>query len=148
MDLRAVAGLGLLAAAGCRGASRDAGQAPPSIRYEQHVAAGGVAPVAATLANPFADDRASVAEGERTFVAMNCDGCHGGGAAGRVGPSLVDGRWRYGGTDGAVFHSVFYGRARGMPAYGGVLSPDAIWKIVTYLRAQPVPADVPTERWQ
>lgn len=148
MDLRAVAGLGLLAAAACRGASREAGQAPPSIRYEQHVAAGGVAPVAATLANPFADDRASVAEGERTFVAMNCDGCHGGGAAGWVGPSLVDGRWRYGGTDGAVFHSIFYGRARGMPAYGGVLSPDAIWKVVTYLRAQPVPADVPTERWQ
>jgi cytochrome c oxidase cbb3-type subunit 3 len=112
------------------------------------VAAGGVAPAAATLANPFADDRASVAEGERTFVAMNCDGCHGGGATGWVGPSLVDGRWRYGGTDGAVFHSIFYGRARGMPAYGGVLSPDAIWKIVTYLRAQPLPADVPTERWQ
>ena len=79
MDLRAVAGLSLLAAAAaaCRGASREAGQAPPSIGYEQHVAAGGVAPVGATLANPFADDRASVAEGERTFVAMNCDGCHG-----------------------------------------------------------------------
>jgi mono/diheme cytochrome c family protein len=35
-----------------------------------------------------------------------------------------------------------------MPAYGGILSGDPIWKIVTYLRAQPVPADVPTESWQ
>jgi cytochrome c oxidase cbb3-type subunit 3 len=78
---------------------------------------------------------------------MNCDGCHGGGAVGWVGPSLVDGRWRYGGTDGAVFQSIYYGRPRGMPAYGGILSPSAIWKIVTYLRAQPVPVDVPTESW-
>jgi cytochrome c oxidase cbb3-type subunit 3 len=78
---------------------------------------------------------------------MNCDGCHGGGAVGWVGPSLVDGRWRYGGTDGAVFQSIYYGRPRGMPAYGGILSASAIWKIVTYLRAQPVPADVPTESW-
>lgn len=132
----------------CGGASGDSAKNPPSIRYEQHVAAGGIEPAAGTMVNPYVHDRGSVTEGERTFVAMNCDGCHGGGATGWVGPSLVDGRWRYGGTDGAVFHSIFYGRARGMPAYGGVLSSDAIWKIVTYLRAQPPPADVPTERWQ
>jgi cytochrome c oxidase cbb3-type subunit 3 len=60
---------------------------------------------------------------------------------------LVDGRWRYGGSDGLVFHSIYYGRPRGMPAYGGTLSDQAIWKIVTYLRAQPAPRDVPTESW-
>ena len=121
--------------------------APPSIRYDQHVFAGGVAPPAGTLTNPVQGDRSSTTEGERIFSAMNCDGCHGGGAVGWVGPSLVDGRWRYGGTDGGVFQSIYYGRPRGMPAYGGILSPSAIWKIVTYLRAQPVPADVPTESW-
>ncbi|HYS21837.1 MAG TPA: c-type cytochrome [Gemmatimonadales bacterium] len=121
--------------------------APPSIRYDQHVFAGGVAPPAGSLTNPLQGDRSSAAEGERIFAAMNCDGCHGGGATGWVGPSLVDGRWRYGGSDGAVFQSIYYGRPRGMPAYGGILSPSAIWKIVTYLRAQPVPADVPTESW-
>jgi mono/diheme cytochrome c family protein len=78
---------------------------------------------------------------------MNCDGCHGGGALGWVGPSLVDGRWRYGGTDAALYQSIFYGRPRGMPGYGGIMSPSAIWKVVAYIRAQPVPADVPTERW-
>jgi mono/diheme cytochrome c family protein len=78
---------------------------------------------------------------------MNCDGCHGAGALGWVGPSLVDGRWRYGGADGEVYQSIFYGRPRGMPAYGGILSSDAIWKIVTYLRGQPIPKNVPTESW-
>src|SRR5437870_6742060 len=28
------------------------------------------------------------------FRSFNCDGCHGGGAVGAVGPSLADGRWR------------------------------------------------------
>jgi len=110
---------------------------PPSIRYDQHVFAGGVAPPAGSLTNPLHGDRSSAAEGEKIFSAMNCDGCHGGGAVGWVGPSLVDGRWRYGGADGAVFQSV----------YCGILSPAAIWKIVTYLQAQPIPPDVPTEGW-
>jgi mono/diheme cytochrome c family protein len=35
-----------------------------------------------------------------------------------------------------------------MPAYGGILSREPIWKIVTYLRSQPQPGDVPTESWQ
>ena len=120
---------------------------PPAIRYDAHVSAGGAVPPAGSMTNPFRGDRQSATEGERIFAAMNCDGCHGGGATGWVGPSLVDGRWRYGGADGAVFQSIFYGRPRGMPAYGGVLSPGAIWKVVTYLQAQPVPKDVPTERW-
>ena len=120
---------------------------PPVISYPQHVNVAGIAPAAGTLTNPYEPDSASVREGGQTFTAMNCDGCHGGGATGWVGPSLVDGRWRYGGEDGAVFTSIFYGRPRGMPAYGGTLSPAAIWKIVTYLRAQPAPTDVPTERW-
>jgi mono/diheme cytochrome c family protein len=98
--------------------------------------------------NPFTGDRSAAAQGAQVFVAMNCDGCHGGGAVGWVGPSLVDGRWRYGGSDGALFHSIFYGRPRGMPAYGGILSADAIWRVVTWLRTQPLPQDVPTERWR
>ena len=120
---------------------------PPSIRYPNHVAAGESQPPAADMTNPFAGDSVSVADGSKIFSQMNCDGCHGGGALGWVGPSLVDGRWRYGGTDGALYHSIFYGRPRGMPAYGGVMSPGAIWKVVTYIRAQPLPSVVPTQRW-
>lgn len=118
------------------------------MRYPDHVAAGGNQPPAVEVKNPIATDSAVVADGGKIFSAMNCDGCHGGGATGWVGPSLVDGRWRYGSTDGALFESVFYGRPRGMPAYGGVMSPGAIWKVILYIRAQPVPADVPTERFK
>src|SRR5437667_104474 len=93
-------------------------------------------------------DRQSAAEGERTFGVMNCDGCHGGGAVGWVGPSLRDGRWRYGGADGDIFQSIYYGQPHGMPAYGGLLPPTAIWKLVTYLQSLEPPANVPTESWR
>ena len=78
---------------------------------------------------------------------MNCDGCHGGGAVGWVGPSLVDGRWRYGGADEEIFTSIFYGRPKGMPAYGGVIGPDGVWMLVAYLKSQSVPPVVPTTSW-
>lgn len=121
---------------------------PPAVRYTQHVFAGGAAPAGAILPNPYRGDRASAAQGEAIFGAMNCDGCHGGGGAGWVGPSLADGRWRFGGSDGAIYQSIYYGRPHGMPAYGGLLlSSDAVWKLVTYLQSLAPPADVPTEAW-
>ncbi|HXJ32137.1 MAG TPA: c-type cytochrome, partial [Gemmatimonadales bacterium] len=116
--------------------NRGAGPSiPPTVLSASHVQAGGAAPAAGSLKNPFAGDRASADEGAKVFTSMNCDGCHGGGATGWVGPSLVDGRWRYGGSDGEIYLSIYYGRPRGMPAYGGILSGDPIWKIATYLRA-------------
>ena len=118
------------------------------MRYPEHVSAGGNAPPAGELTNPFAKDSGSIVDGSQIFTRMNCDGCHGAAATGWVGPSLVDGRWRYGGSDGSLLQSIFYGRPRGMPAYGGVMSAGAIWKVVSYIRAQPVPSTVPTERWE
>ena len=122
--------------------------APPSVSYDQHPSAGKLAPPAATLTNPLNADPAAAQQGQMLFAAMNCDGCHGGGAVGFVGPSLVDGRWRYGGEDGALFHSIFYGRPRGMPAYGGLLNDTTVWQLISYVRSQPVPAVVPTVAWQ
>jgi cytochrome c oxidase cbb3-type subunit III len=138
----------IVAAQGCKPEGSAKAQATgPGAKAEDRVAAGGAVPAANALSTP-RPAKLNPDAGANLFGAMNCDGCHGGGAVGWVGPSLVDGRWRYGGADGAVFHSIFYGRPRGMPAYGGVLSPGAIWKVVTYLQAQPVPKDVPTERWK
>jgi cytochrome c oxidase cbb3-type subunit 3 len=129
----------------------EAGKAEQStaaaVRYDQYGAAGNVAPPADTLANPLSEDPAAARQGEALFGAMNCDGCHGGGGVGFVGPSLVDGRWRYGADDGALFRSIFYGRPRGMPAYGGLLSDVTVWQLVTYMRTQPVPGVVPTVAW-
>ena len=69
------------------------------------------------------------------FTAMNCDGCHGGGGVGWVGPSLADGRWRYGGADEEIFASIYYGRPKGMPAFGGRLGTEGVWTLVTYLKS-------------
>ncbi len=121
--------------------------APPAIRYESHIAAGGELPQGAILQDPKAGDPVTIKAGETLFTAMNCDGCHGGGGSGWVGPSLADGRWRYGGSDAAVFTSIYYGRPKGMPAFGGKLGADGVWTLVTYLKSLPVPPDIATESW-
>ena len=149
--LLVVAVLVLAACGGSEPADSDAGKAvgsiPTAVRYDQYGYAGNLAPAAESLVNPLDGDPSAAQQGEVLFGAMNCDGCHGGGAVGFVGPSLVDGRWRHGGDDGALFHSIFYGRAQGMPAYGGILSDMTIWQLVTYVRSQPVPDVVPTVTW-
>ncbi len=121
--------------------------APPAVRYDAHITAGGDEPPGAELHNPKARDASVAKAGESLFGAMNCDGCHGGGGAGWVGPSLADGRWRYGDSDAAIFSSIYYGRPKGMPAFGGRLGTDGVWTLVTYLKSLPAPADVPTEAW-
>ena len=120
----------------------------PPISLEGRIFAGGAAPAGiAPSANPHAGDSAAAREGSKLFTSMNCDGCHGGAGSGWVGPSLADGRWRYGGNDADVFRSIWYGRPKGMPAFGGVLPPDATWKLVSYLKSLPAPSDLPTESW-
>jgi cytochrome c oxidase cbb3-type subunit 3 len=119
---------------------------PPSVRYDQHLFAGGKAPPGDSAHNPFAGQAKSAVEGKQLFSAMNCDGCHGGGE-GWVAPSLGDGRWRYGGSDAAIYQSIFYGRPKGMPAFGGLLAPEIIWKLVSYLQSLPLPKAVPTQAW-
>ena len=121
--------------------------AAPAVRYEAHLAAGGTLPPGATLANPHTGDAAVAKQGALLFTTMNCDGCHGGDASGWVGPNLADGRWRYGGSDAEVFSSIYFGRPKGMPAFGGVLGTEGVWTLITYLRSLPAPADVPTESW-
>lgn len=140
-------------AAGCgnqKTAAASTETPPPAtgMRYEAHVNAGGVAPPSVALPHRSASNASDAKSGEGLFYSMNCDGCHGGGAAGDVGPSLIDGRWRYGGTDEEVFQSIFYGRPKGMPAFGGVLGADGVWMLVTYLKAQPVPDIVPTINYE
>jgi cytochrome c oxidase cbb3-type subunit 3 len=120
----------------------------PAVSYEAHIVAGTVAPQGAQLTNPHNADPAVAKRGALMFSAMNCDGCHGGDASGWVGPSLSDGRWRYGGADSEVFSSIYYGRPKGMPAFGGELGVDGVWTLVTYLRSLPVPPTVPTQSWQ
>jgi cytochrome c oxidase cbb3-type subunit III len=122
--------------------------APPPVRSPEHVEVGGTPPPAGGLQNPYKDNKQAAEEGGKLFSSFNCDGCHAGGAAGAVGPSLADGRWRYGGSEGEIYHSIFYGRPRGMPAWGGTLPSEAIWRLVTYLKSiEPAKDTVGTTSW-
>ena len=137
--------------AGCGQRPDSAAPAPapaPGVRSETHVQAGGVAPPALPAANMRRAAATDAAAGGHLFASMNCDGCHGGGGSGWVGPSLVDGRWRYGGAADDLFSSIYFGRPKGMPAYGGVIGVDGVWMLVAYLQAQPVPAIVPTTSYE
>jgi len=144
--------LACVALAACaRSAPPPAGGVSPgtaAIAYEAHLAADGRPPAGGVLGNPHAGDAAVAKSGEQLFAAMNCDGCHNPGGVGWVGPSLSDGRWRYGGADAEVFSSIYYGRPKGMPAFGGVLGTEGVWTLVTYIRSLPLPSDVPTESWE
>jgi cytochrome c oxidase cbb3-type subunit 3 len=122
--------------------------APPAVAYTAHVTAGGNLPPGGTLRNPHEGDAAVAKNGALLFTAMNCDGCHGADAAGAVGPNLGDGRWRYGGADPEVFMSIYYGRPKGMPAFGGALGADGVWTLVTYLRSLAPPPNLPTQAYQ
>ena len=117
------------------------------VRYDRHGTAGEHAPAIGDLVNPVSTDPTAVQQGAALFGTMNCDGCHGGGGLGFTAPSLVDGRWRYGGEDGALFQSIFYGRPRGMPAYGELLAEATVWQLVTFIQSQPIIDVVPTVAW-
>jgi len=119
-------------------------EAPPALRYEDHIFAGGVAPPGGELPDPQASTAQSAKDGQALFSAMNCDGCHASDGSGQVGPSLSDGRWRYGGRDEEIFNSIFYGRPKGMPAYGGVLGQGGVWSVMAFLKSLQKPASVPT----
>jgi cytochrome c oxidase cbb3-type subunit 3 len=120
----------------------------PAIQYEAHISAGERPPSAGELNNPLHADPAAAKNGAALFTAMNCDGCHGGDGSGWVGPSLADGRWRYGGADAEIFNSIYFGRPKGMPAFGGTLGTTAVWSIVSYLKSLTPPPNEPTESWE
>ena len=137
----------IVAAAACKqGGEKQVQGAGQTVKSDDRIPAGGVLPAANAL-SASRPDNVSPEAGANLFGSMNCDGCHGGGAVGWVGPSLVDGRWRYGGSDEDIFTSIFYGRPKGMPAYGGVIGTDGVWMLVAYLKAQAVPPVVPTTSW-
>jgi len=143
-----LAASGLLLVAISDPASAQNRVAPPAIVYGEHIPVGGNPPPGDSLKNPFKADTKAPENGGKMFAAFNCDGCHAGGAVGFVGPSLADGRFRYGGTDGEIFTSIFYGRPRGMPAWGGTLPSDAIWQLVSYIQSlQPAKDTLSTTSW-
>src|SRR5437763_15228641 len=83
---------------------------PPAVRYEQHVFAGGAAPPAGTLEDPFKSDQRSAVDGEKLFSAFNYYGCHSLCATGAGWPGLADKRWRNGSGGAAIYQSLDHRR--------------------------------------
>jgi cytochrome c oxidase cbb3-type subunit 3 len=97
--------------------------------------------------NPYEGNPQRIAEGGKLFVAYNCLDCHGADGSGAMGPSLQDGRWHFGGTPGDVFQSIYEGRPDGMPAWGGRIPDDQIWRLVAYVRTLSAGHAVATENF-
>lgn len=91
--------------------------------------------------NPYAGDAAAAAEGRQLFVQYNCAGCHGGRAGGGMGPSLRDSLWTYGSSDVQLLGTITEGRSAGMPAWGGRIPQDQMWKIIAYIRTLGTPQE-------
>jgi len=101
----------------------------------------------AALTNPFEGNASRIAEGGKLFIAYNCMDCHGAEGAGAMGPSLQDGRWHFGGTPGTIFQSIYEGRPEGMPAWGGRIADDQIWRLVAYVQTLSKGHSVTTENF-
>lgn len=91
--------------------------------------------------NPYAGNAAAANDGRQLFVQYNCSGCHGGRAGGGMGPSLRDSLWIYGSSDAQLLGTITEGRPAGMPAWGGRIPMDQMWKLITYIRALGTPQE-------
>jgi cytochrome c oxidase cbb3-type subunit 3 len=120
----------------------------PFIEHPEHIQPGlGQARRFAALKNPYEGDAKRIDEGSKLFIAYNCMDCHGADGAGAMGPSLQDNRWHFGGTAGEVFQSIYEGRPDGMPSWGGRISDEDIWRLVTYIRTLSKGKAVATENF-
>lgn len=98
--------------------------------------------------NPLAGDAAAIAAGKGLYE-ENCVMCHGAGATGDMGPSLIDDVFLY--VKGDLADDDYYeiinngteagmveeGRTAkgGMPSYKGSLDRNEIWSLVAYIRS-------------
>jgi cytochrome c oxidase cbb3-type subunit 2 len=86
------------------------------------------------IKNPHEGDNKAIAEGRSIFM-ENCSVCHGEDARGKIGPSLVDNKWKYGDSDKDLYESISKGRSGGMPAWETMLGKERIWKVIAFLRS-------------
>jgi len=116
------------------------------VSHVEHIQPGKAAPfVGLTLRNPYEGNATAGADGAKLYVAYNCIDCHGADGSGAMGPSLADARWHFGGAPAEIYESIYQGRPDGMPAWGSLIAPDQIWRLVTYVQSLSAGKDVTTE---
>jgi cytochrome c oxidase cbb3-type subunit 3 len=86
--------------------------------------------------NPYRGDAAAIAKGAEVWNQI-CVACHLPQGTGLVGPSLVDGYWKYGNSDAELFRTVSEGRPLGMPPWGAALGSEKIWQVLAFVETLP-----------
>lgn len=80
-----------------------------------------------------AQDPRALKMGTRIF-ANNCAVCHGADGGGNYAfPNLTDNDWLYGGSPEAIKHTLTYGRAGAMPAFGNIIGEDNVVATAEYV---------------
>ncbi len=102
-----------------------------SLRAKDAKAEPSEADLTALVASP-----AALKAGRETF-AGKCVSCHGDLGQGGIGPNLTDNYWIHGaGTVTDIYHVVTQGvLEKGMPAWGAVLPPDEVKRVVAYVKS-------------
>jgi cytochrome c oxidase cbb3-type subunit III len=108
-------------------------------QYEASVAAAVAArpPEAPTLTPEallaLAEDPAHVAAGKEDFTKY-CVACHAADGGGLIGPNLTDNAWIHGGRIEEIHATIVAGvLAKGMPAWGQMLTPAEVDDVTTYV---------------
>lgn len=129
---------GLLCAGVAFSQTRSANPGLPGADQLINVAVGGThIPVErqpAKVKNPYEGNNDAIAQGRELFSSMHCIGCHAPDGGGNMGPPLSDNNWIYGGEPDQIYLTIVQGRPNGMPSFGKALTPDSVWKLVTYVR--------------
>ncbi len=76
-----------------------------------------------------------ITNGSAAFTA-SCAACHGSVGEGMIGPNLTDAEWLHGGSLTDIYNIVHDGvLAKGMPAWGSILSHDDAVAVVIYIES-------------
>src|SRR6185312_17102872 len=98
------------------------------------ISAAGLAQPADTPNNPFAGNRAAIAQGEKIFNST-CTACHGPAASGGRGPALNTGTFSHGSGDYDLYQTIRSGvSGTQMPSFARLPSDD-VWRVVTYIKS-------------
>ncbi len=87
--------------------------------------------------NPYAGEEAALAEGKKLYQ-TNCQACHLPDGSGRIGPSLIDGSWKYErvATDVGMFEIIYGGASGAMQSFSRRgMTQDQILKVMAYVRS-------------
>lgn len=93
----------------------------------------GSGPVDATALLALAGDPEAIEEGGEVYTKY-CAACHAADGGGMIGPNLTDNAWLHGSSIDSIHTVIAEGvLAKGMPAWGKMLSPEQVDQVTAYV---------------